>query len=141
MTDSKKPKNEKWVVCTHIFDKKWVHFNRLWVNMVSIRMIVKLGTKNELQNLGFRTYYNQCAPTPSCLRSFWMSPNQTSLINQTHFRYSLIIWPTPPTHPSWLRNIWMVPNQCQSLGKLSLSMAVLDFSSGIWCTVFPSLLC
>ena len=24
-------------------------------------MIVKLGPKNELQNLGFRTYYNHCA--------------------------------------------------------------------------------
>ena len=29
--------------------------------MVSIRMIIKLGPKNELQTLGFRTYYNQCA--------------------------------------------------------------------------------
>ena len=28
--------------------------------MVSIRMIVKSGQKNELQNLGFRTYYNHC---------------------------------------------------------------------------------
>ena len=27
--------------------------------MVSIRMIIKLGPKNELQTLGFRTYYNQ----------------------------------------------------------------------------------
>ena len=24
-------------------------------------MIIKLGHKNELQTLGFRTYYNQCA--------------------------------------------------------------------------------
>ena len=29
--------------------------------MVSIRMIVKSGQKNELQNLGFHTYYNHCA--------------------------------------------------------------------------------
>ena len=29
--------------------------------MVSTRMIVKSGQKKELQNLGFRTYYNHCA--------------------------------------------------------------------------------
>ena len=32
--------------------------------MVSIRMIIKLGPKNELQTLGFRTYYNQCVVGP-----------------------------------------------------------------------------
>ena len=60
MIDSKKPENQKWEVCHYIFDKKWVDFNRLWVNRASIRMIVKLGPKNELQNLGFGTYYNHC---------------------------------------------------------------------------------
>ena len=56
---NQKVKNEKFAPI--FFDKKWVNFNRLWVNMVSIRMIVKSGQKNELQNLGFRTYYNHCA--------------------------------------------------------------------------------
>ena len=58
---NQKVKNEKFAPI--FFDKKWVNFNRLWVNMVSIRMIVKSGQKNELQNLGFRTYYNHCAVT------------------------------------------------------------------------------
>ena len=51
---NQKVKNEKFAPI--FFDKKWVNFNRLWVNMVSIRMIVKSGQKNELQNLGFCTY-------------------------------------------------------------------------------------
>ena len=42
--------------------------------MVSIRMIIKLGPKNELQTLGFRTYYNQCA-------LLWMTPQNLIEIN------------------------------------------------------------
>ena len=40
---NQKVKNEKFAPI--FFDKKWVNFNRLWVNMVSIRMLVKSGQK------------------------------------------------------------------------------------------------
>ena len=44
--------------------------------MVSIRMIVKSGQKNELQNLGFRTYYNHCGVMETLVlgRVLWELP-------------------------------------------------------------------
>ena len=116
MTDSKKPENQKWVVCTYIFDKKWVHFNRLWVKMVSIRMIIKLGPKNELQTLGFRTYSPlQRNPVfcilPYKMAMFTIEKNHLNIVEKLSFCHHLFVL-------MWGVSQWVLATKFSAVSKL-----------------------
>ena len=54
-------KAQKLQVWSDIFNQKWIHLNILWMNIAPWTNIVEFGQKNDLQDLGFGTYYNHCA--------------------------------------------------------------------------------
>ena len=53
-------KAQKLQVCSNIFNQKWIHLNILWMDIAPWTNIVEFGQKNDLQDLGFGTYYNHC---------------------------------------------------------------------------------